>query len=192
MPIGYQRGNTYHIHYGGDEWMNLPIFTLLTKYAMARKFGVHVSWTHITRAYDVELREIVYFKSSGHPYMMPRANRGGKNPLEALVNVLRETMEPTPYLSALLLEAECILLTKAHARAVDIGERVEKLCEELQDAIFLTHGLIMRREMQVLRSESEWDRSKEIIPKSDVARVIAPIIGQPKPIPAAPDEDDDL
>lgn len=93
--------------------MELPIFKRLTSYAMQRQFGTHVSWTHITRAYDVEMREIVYFKNSGMPYMMSRANRGGSNPLEALINVLPTVLPATPLLSVLILEAEVTLLGMA-------------------------------------------------------------------------------
>ncbi len=181
MPIGYQRGNTYHMHLDGDVWMELPIFKSLTSYAMARKFGTHISWSHITRAYDVELREIVYFKSSGQPYMMSRANRGGKNPLEALVSVLRETLPLTPLLSAMLLEAECVLLSRAYDKAVDIGERVEKLCDDLAS--------VLESAWRVFLQETVLDLHIRELPRLFPG---VKITTAPKPIPAATDEDDDL
>lgn len=115
--------------------MELPIFKRLTAYAMQRKFGTHVSWTHITRAYDVEMREIVYFKSSGQPYMFSRANRGGRNPLEALIAVLPVVLPPTPLLSVLILEAECVLLGMALDDWRTAETKLEKALDQLRSII---------------------------------------------------------
>ena len=210
MPIGYQRGNTYHLHHAGDRYMELPIFKLLTDYAMKRKFGTHISWTHITRAYDVDLREIVYFKHSGQPYMMSRANRGGANPLEALVAAIQVALPPTPLLRALCLEAEVVLLAMTvddwKALEAKIGKVLDELAALLpliettydcEDCIgMIEHGCYCASQGAQVpggpgrqKAEPEWDRKKEIIPKADVARVIEPLTSG---IPAAPGEDDDL
>ena len=194
--------------------MDLPIFKALTAYAMQRKFGTHIAWTHITRAYDVEMREIVYFQNSGMPYMMSRANRGGANPLEALCAVLPVVLPPTPLLSVLLLEAEVTLLGMAHDDWTVMEAKLNKACDDLWQLLCLASGNVMRQEIQQAAyacenctgmiehgcycqtqgcpapgvPPAEWDRSKEIIPKADVARVTAPLTG----IPADPGEDDDL
>lgn len=174
MPIGYQRGNTYHLHHAGDRYMELPIFKLLTDYAMKRKFGTHISWTHITRAYDVDLREIVYFKHSGQPYMMSRANRGGANPLEALVAAIQVALPPTPLLRALCLEAEVVLLGMAVDDWKVLEAKIEKVCDDLADCL---------RRLELVEPVSA--------DPSDVAAAHWENI-QSGAIPAPYDEDDDL
>lgn len=205
MPIGYQRGNTYHLHHAGDRYMELPIFKLLTDYAMKRKFGTHISWTHITRAYDVDLREIVYFKHSGQPYMMSRANRGGANPLEALVAAIQVALPPTPLLRALCLEAEVVLLGMAVDDWKALEAKIGKALDDLQSIIDNIHiGVMVGDEIVAEPVPLHTLRSKPM-PQGVMARLVAleeneeyiaacaqrardSITG----IPAAPGEDDDL
>lgn len=205
MPIGYQKGNTYHLHTAGDVYMELPIFKLLTGYAMKRQFGTHVSWTHITREYDVEMQEIIYFKNSGLPYMFSRANRGGSNPLAALCAVLPVVLPMTPLLAAMILEAECVLLGMALDKARDIEARIDRVADDLRkvlDSIIIgfRQGDVTIGEPMPLGSL----RSKPM-PQGVMARLVAledneeyiaacaqrardSVVG----IPAAPGEDDDL
>lgn len=173
--------------------MNLPIFKLLTTYAMKRQVGVHVGWSHITRAYDVDLREIIYFKSSGQPYMMSKGNRGGDNPLEALVNALRDYMPMTILLQAYLLEAEVELLGYAIRRAKEIDRKMEAAVDALSDAfaqwpVVLMHGEEVISVTPIGKLRAKPIRSSLMDKIIEIADVYCP----PSGIPAAPGKDDDL
>lgn len=189
--------------------MELPIFKLLTGYAMKQKFGVHIGWSHITRAYDCELREIVYFKNSGQPYMLPRVNRGGANPLEALVNALREALPSTPMLSVLFLEAEVKLLELTWDRVQEFERKLGAALDDLRAIIDSIPVVLMVGDeivaepvpLHTLRSKpikmcmpleddepTDLERWTSIILKGEV-------LERPKaaaPLPADPGEDDDL
>lgn len=131
MPLGFIKGNSYHLNWDYDRFAALPVFGLLTRYAMKKNFGLHFTFSHISRAYDCEIRKVEYFKHSAQPYFMGVANRGGANPLEAAINALRVVMPSTPYFEVLCLEAECVLLGLAVGKARDIEAKIEKVLDEL-------------------------------------------------------------
>lgn len=176
MPIGFIKGNSYHQNWDYDRYAELPVFKAICEFARKQKLSLHFTYSHITRAYDCEIRQICYFKHSGSPYWLGMGNRGGPTPLEALCNALRVIVESNPLLEVLCLEAEVVLLGMSVERMRGIEAKIDLVADDLR---------------KVLDSipPTEWDRSAEIIPKEDVARVIAPLTAG---IPAAPGEDDDL
>lgn len=208
MPLGYVKGQTYCQNWDFDRYAAMPIFKLLSDYARKLKLSLHFTYSHITRAYDCEIRQICYFKHSGNPYWLGLANRGGDTPIEALINALSVVAPSTPLLQVLILEAQCVLLGEDLERSRKLEEKLNKLLDDLRWIMLsvnvptadyecencigmIEHGCYCKSQGCPAPGvpAPEWDRSKEIIPKADVARVIAPLtVG----IPAAPGEDDDL
>lgn len=201
MPLGYVKGNSYCQNWDYDRYAAMPIFKLLCDYARKLKYSLHFTYSHITRAYDCEIREICYFKQSATPYWLGLTNRGGATPVEALCNALRVAAPPTPLLQVLCLEAECVLLGEDMEKSRKLEAKISKVLDDLR-WIMLSVNLPYECENCIGMIEhgcycqsqgcpapgvppEEWDRSKEIIPKADVARVIAPLL-------ASPGEDDDL
>lgn len=135
MPIGYIKGNSYHQNWDYDRYAALPIFKLLCDYARKLELSLHFTYSHITRAFDCEVRQICYFKNSGSPYWLGLSNRGGDTPLEALCNALRVSTPPTPLLEVLCLEAECVLLGMAVEKARETEAKIEKVLNQLRSVL---------------------------------------------------------
>lgn len=205
MPIGFIKGNSYHQNWDYDRYAELPVFKAICEFARKQKLSLHFTYSHITRAYDCEIRQICYFKHSGSPYWLGMGNRGGPTPLEALCNALRVIVEPNPLLEVLCLEAEVVLLGMSVERMRGIEAKIDRVADDLRKVLdsipplyecencigMIEHGCYCQSQGCPAPGvpPTEWDRSVEIIPKDDVARVISPLTAG---IPAAPGEDDDL
>lgn len=132
MPLGYVKGQTYCQNWDFDRYAAMPIFRLLSDYARKLKLSLHFTYSHITRAYDCEIRQICYFKHSGNPYWLGLANRGGDTPIEALINALSVAAPSTPLLQVLILEAQCVLLGEDLERSRKLEGKIDRVLEVLR------------------------------------------------------------
>lgn len=180
MPLGYVKGNSYCQNWDYDRYAAMPIFKLLCDYARKLKYSLHFTYSHITRAYDCEIREICYFKQSATPYWLGLTNRGGATPVEALCNALRVAAPPTPLLQVLCLEAECVLLGEDMEKSRKLEAKIEKALLGVEDIVAAVQLYLCNQAM----AEVEWI---DITPTAEAVELV-----MNPPQPKFYDEDDDL
>lgn len=192
MPLGYVKGQTYCQNWDFDRYAAMPIFKLLSDYARKLKLSLHFTYSHITRAYDCEIRQICYFKHSGNPYWLGLANRGGDTPIEALINALSVVTPSTPLLQVLILEAQCVLLGEDLERSRKLEEKIDKALLGVESIVTALQLYLCNQAMAEVE-DYECENCIGMIEHGCYCKSLgAPAPGGPAPIPAAPGEDDDL
>ena len=190
MPIGYIVGKQYRLDYNYDRYAALDVWKRLVREAMSREISVEIKYSHIGRNYMCEAKHLTKFEKSGNYYFISLSLKHDSSPLGALVLALQDaffTKEMPGYddlMSVLFLEAEITLLGMAWddavAREKRQSEKISKALDALADCL--------RRFTLVEPLSAD---------PSDVAaahweNIQSGAIEYPQPIPAAPDEDDDL
>lgn len=205
MPIGFIKGNSYHQNWDYDRYAELPVFKAICEFARKQNLSLHFTYSHITRAYDCEIRQICYFKHSGSPYWLGMGNRGGPTPLEALCNALRVIVESNPLLEVLCLEAEVVLLGMSVERMRGIEAKIDPVADDLRKVLDSIMIGFKQGDAVVADPVPLGSLRSKPMPQGVMARLVAleeneeyiaacaqrareAVTG----IPAAPGEDDDL
>ena len=200
MPIGYIVGKQYKLDYNYDRYAKLPVWSLILRNASLHGFGVDVRYSHLGRNYSAEVNEMSQLK--GNWFLFSRALKHESDPMSAMIAALIAAGVTDPFMSALYLEGELEALRIAYGDAVEREKSQEPLVEKALDGlraaldaipvVFLQGDeVISTAKIGELRGRP----FKSVIPMPDFPdddwHGDIPL-GQAKPIPAAPDEDDDL
>lgn len=183
MPIGYIVGKQYKLDYNFDRYAKLPVWSLILRNASLRGFSLDVCYSHVGRNYSAEVREAGQLKGNG--VIFSRALKHESDPMSAMIAALIAAGVTDPLMSALYLEGELEALRIAHGDAVERearqAARIEKALDALADAIrpLQPHTVPLSAEPSDVAA-AHWED------------IQAGCTEYPRPLPVAPDEDDDL
>lgn len=216
MPIGYIVGKQYRINTDYDRWSKLDIYQKILQVAGERGYSAFISYSHIGRNYTAEIKKHHRYAPKGDLYFISTALKNDASPLLALMAALRSAFEKDPvpfdaYMRVLFLEGEAAELTLTIAKVRAREEKAAALEKKLSDAltalryvldaipVTFMHGdtVIGTHKIGDLRSKP-FPASPLAFIENDayaslaVERLKDNVTGKPMPLPAAPDEDDDL
>ena len=183
MTIGYIVGKQYKLDYNYDRYARLPVWSTILRNASLRGYGLDVRYSHLGRNYSAEVNEMSQLR--GNWFLFSRALKHESNPMSAMIAALIAAGVTDPFMSALYLEGELEALRIAYGDAVEREKRQEALVEKALDAL-----------ADVIRPLQPHATPLSAEP-SDVAAahwedIQAGRTEYPRPLPVAPDEDDDL
>lgn len=200
MPIGYIVGKQYKLDYNYDRYAKLSVWSTILRNASLRGYSVEVKYSHLGRNYSSEVSEMSQLK--GNWFLFSRSLKHESNPLSAMIAALIAAGVTDPFMSALYLEGELEALRIAYSDAVEREKNQEALVEKALDGLRHTLDMIPVVFMQgdevisvAKVGELRGRPFKSVLPMPDYPdedwHGDIPL-GQAKPLPAAPDEDDDL
>lgn len=183
MPIGYVVGKQYRLDTNYDRYAALAVWSRILREASQRGFSLDVKYSHLGRNYSAEVSKMDKIKENW--FMFSRALKHEANPLSAMIAALIAADVTDPLMCALYLEGEIEALRIAYGDAVEREKRQEALVEKALDAL-----------ADVIRPLQPFAEPLSADP-SDVAAahwedIQAGRTEYPRPLPVAPDEDDDL
>lgn len=183
MPIGYIVGKQYKLDYNYDRYSRLSVWSLILRQASLRGYSVNVRYSHLGRNYSAEVSEMSELK--GHFYLFSRALKHESNPMSAMIAALIAAGVTDAFMQALYLEGELETLRIAWADAVEReaqqAARINQALDALRDAI---------RPLQPFTVPLSAEPSD--VAAAQWEDIQAGRTEYPRPLPAAPDEDDDL
>lgn len=187
--MGYIRGKQWVIDPLQARHEALECWARLHRIAGKAGFGSFVKYSHVTRAYSCEVHANWIFQKSAQTYRVSETLQYGESPIEAAVNAYRQCLPLTPIVALAYLECELQLLKEAIARA----RKIETAIEFTEDVLILAnlhaksliHVTLLPTWDEVF-SDMEKSENGSYVDRAQIDRMTA------KPLPAAPDEDDDL
>jgi hypothetical protein len=166
-------------------YTQMPFYAALLRACRRAGFTFECGFSYITHTYTAEIITIERFERSAQPYILKHNNAFDEHPLLAIARAIRESGRETLLLTAVLLEIEVQVLRETVMRA----QRNEQRLEQLLDAL----AKLLER---VARQPKTWDEVFSDMEKTEhgtfVDRKGIEAAKTPRPLPAAPDEDDDL
>lgn len=183
MPIGYIVGKQYRLDYNYDRYARLSVWSTILRNASLRGYDLDVKYSHLGRNYSAEVSQRDKIKDNW--FLFSRSLKHDTNPLSAMIAALIAAGVTDPFMSALYLEGELEALRIAYGDAVEREKRqaalVEKALDMLADVIrpLQPHALPLSAEPSDVAA-AHWED------------IQAGRTEYPRPLPVAPDEDDDL
>lgn len=178
MSLGYIKGKFWHPDERYARYANSDSYKELLRAMRPADFSFNCEYSYTARRYTAEIVTVQKIKEQY--YLFKHNNAYHENPMAAVCMAVRESGRCTPWLRAACLVIECELLAEAVAAARVREGRLEKVLDALADCL---------RRLTIVDPLSA--------DPSDVAaahweNIQSGAIENPEPIPAAPDEDDDL
>lgn len=178
MSLGYIKGKFWHPDERYARYANSDSYKELLRAMRPADFSFNCEYSYTARRYTAEIVTVQKIKEQY--YLFKHNNAYHENPMAAVCMAVRESGRCTPWLRAACLVIECELLAEAVAAARLREGRLEKVLDALADCL---------RRLTIVEPLSA--------DPSDVAaahweNIQSGAIENPEPIPAAPDEDDDL
>ena len=183
MPIGYIVGKQYKLDYNYDRYARLDVWSLILRNASLRGYGLDVKYSHLGRNYSAEVKKMDKIKD--HWFLFSRSLKHESNPMSAMIAALIAADVTDAHMMALYLEGELEALRIAWGDAVEReaqqAAKINRVLDALADTI---------RPLQPFAEPLSAE-------PSDVAAahwedIQAGRTEYPRPLPVAPDEDDDL
>jgi len=179
MSLGYIKGKFWHPDERYARYSSRDSYSALLRALRQAGFTFNCHYSYTGRLYTAEIETVEQF-ASGQYYIVKHCNAYDPNPMAAVVKAVQKFERSSPFIAACCLEIECELLAEALASARVREDRLERVLDSLAD--------VLRRYKIVEPLSAE---------PSDVAaahweNIQSGAIDYPQPIPAAPDEDDDL
>lgn len=180
MSIGYTKGKFWipderYAHYSAK-----PSYKALLRAMRQLGFTFDCQYSYSSRTYTAEIITVEKFASSGQYYFIKHCNAFDANPMAAVVKAVRKFERTSPFLAACCLEIECELLAEAVAAAKGREARLEQTLDTLADLL---------RRLTIVEPLSA---NPSDVAAADWENVQSGAVEYPEPVPAEPDEDDDL
>jgi hypothetical protein len=206
MSLGYVKGKYWVPDTRYEKYAQWNSYGTLLKALRKANFSFDCSYSYTGRSYTASIQTVEKFENSGRFYFIKHNNAYDPNPLAAIVKACTEFEGCTLLVRAVCLEIECALLKETYDRAVDRERQLLRLLDNLaallREAAKITQptwdevfadmektegGYADRKGIEASKRPPARDHGDEYDRWSHLI-----ITGKPRPLPAAPDEDDDL
>lgn len=179
MSLGYIKGKFWHPDERYARYANMDSYKELLHAMRMDGITFNCNFSYTARRYTAEIITVEKFPS-GQYYFITHNNAYHENPMAAVCMAVRANERSTAWTRAACLVIECELLAEAIAAAKGREARLEQTLDSLADLL---------RRLTIVEPLSA--------DPSDVAaaaweNIQSGAIEYPEPVPAAPDEDDDL
>lgn len=180
MSLGYIKGKFWHPDERYARYANSDSYKELLRAMRPAGFTFDCQYSYTARRYTAEIVTVEKFAGSGQYYFIKHNNAYHENPMAAVCMAIRANERCTPWVRAACLVIECELLAEAFSAAKGREARLEQTLDALADLL---------RRLTIVEPLSA-DPSD--VAAADWENIQSGAIEYPEPVPAAPDEDDDL
>lgn len=178
MSLGYIKGKFWHPDERYARYANSDSYKELLRAMRPAGFTFNCEYSYTARRYTAEI--VTVEKVKEQYYIFRHNNAYHENPMAAVCMAIRANDRCTPWVQAACLVIECELLAEAYAAAKSREARLEQTLDALAD---LLRRLIIVEPLSADPSD---------VAAADWENVQSGAVQYPEPVPAAPDEDDDL
>lgn len=195
MSLGYVKGKFWHPDERYARYANSDSYKALLRAMRPAGFTFNCEYSYTAQRYTAEIITIEKFAGSGNYYTLKHNNAYHANPMAAVCMAIRESERATPLVRAACLVIECELLAEAVAEARGREYRLERVLDSLRSILDSIPVTFMQGDEVISVAKIGELRGrpfKSILPFPDDDWHGDIPLGQARPLPADPDEDDDL